>query len=206
MKHTLLTFILLMGILYCNAQGIVSIGIKGGASFANMTYDYQKQGEKTKYQYKAGYICALSIEFFKGKYLSFSTDLGYVQKGMKYGDIFIAENYKRECVFFSPMLTAFHDFDKITAYVSLGPRVDFDFTYPLTPGFTHDSKLRRATYGLSYGVGAEYRVQKFGFILEFMGQPDLTPLLKPMTSHSDTGLKVKSNAFILTPGVKFYFH
>ena len=218
MKTKFLTFILLISILYSNGQAIESIGIKGGISLSTMTYKYQTVGITEKNDYKVGIYSVLTAEFFKGKYLSLSTDLGFVQKGMKEkipittpefpdgtGE-YSFRKFTRNYVSFSPMLKGFYNFNKLTTYAVVGPRMDIDVTYALPPGSTMGSKTHKFIWGLTYGLGAEYKIGKLGILLECLGHPDLTAILDQQSSDSNFGLKVKGNAYILTTGLKYYIH
>ncbi|MEI6059885.1 MAG: outer membrane beta-barrel protein [Bacteroidota bacterium] len=220
MKTKVLTFILLLNILFSYGQVIGNIGIKAGVSLANMTDKYKIQSIDItdKYDYKAGIYSALTAEFFKGKFLSLAADIGFVQKGMqRKTEITTAQlpegtgeyttwKYSRNCVTFSPMLKGFYTSNKLTAYALAGPRIDVDFTYALPPESSMNSKTHRLIFGFSYGVGAEYKIKKIGFLLECMGQPDITLLVSQQPEDSNFSLKARGNAYIVTTGLKLYLH
>jgi hypothetical protein len=218
MKTKVLTFVLLLNFLYSTAQVVTNIGIKGGLSFATMTYNFETVGIVGTYDYKTGVYTALTAELFKGKFLSLTTDLGFVQKGMKQkipvtspefpdgnGDYRIwkiARNY----VSFSPMLKGFYSFNKLTTYALLGPRLDLTVTDSQLPYSTMQSKTHKFILGFNYGAGAEYKIGKFAILLECMGHPNLTPVMDQESLDGNSSLKVTGNAYIVTAGLKYCLH
>lgn len=218
MKPQVLTFIILFNILFAYAQGTGSIGVKGGVSFATMTYKYQAVGFTKSYDYKAGIYTALTSEFFKGKHLSLSTDLGFVQKGMQQkipistvefpegtGEYKILK-HTRIYVTLSPMMKGFYSFNKWTVYGLFGPRVDMDVTYAAVPGSSSGSKTHRFIWGLTYGAGTEYKIGKFGVLVELLGHPNITPIMDQMDADWNSDLKITGSAYILTTGLKYHLH
>jgi hypothetical protein len=211
MHHIGLSIVFLTSILYSYGQNSQNIGFKGGISFSTMTSKYYYEDiDKTinqKNDFKAGIYCALTVDLFKGQFLSLTTDLGFVQKGttIKTSHDFVSK-ITRDHVYFSPMLKGFYDFNFFNIYALLGPRVDLDVSYATPPGSTMDGKSSRWLFGLSYGLGSEYRKDKFGILLEFQGQPDITPSVNNKQSPGTPyDLMVKQNAFILTAGFKYYY-
>lgn len=218
MKTKLATFILLMSFIYSNSQVIHSIGLRGGVSFATMTYKYTTTSLVQKYSYNAGIYSAVTAEFFNGKHVSFSTDLGFIQKGMKRKELitsleypegngeYLFHRFTRNYVSLSPMLKGYYQFNKVTAYVLAGPRIDLDITNSLPDGSNMNSKTHKIIFGLTYGLGAEYRINKVGILLEGQGQPNLTTIMDTPTSDTNVGLKVTGNSYVLTTGINYYFH
>jgi hypothetical protein len=83
-KIALFTSVLLLFFTSIHSQVIESVGIKAGISLANQTWEYKSISKETAYDCKAGFCGNLSAELLKSRYISFTTDLGYFQKGMHY--------------------------------------------------------------------------------------------------------------------------
>ena len=219
MKNKALTILFLGSILYSYGQNIENIGLKGGISISTMKYKYYLESIDKKIieknGYKAGIYSALTAEFFKGKFLSLSIDLGFAQKGMirKTPPDFIGgtggTSYKsnRDHVILSPMLKGFYELNQLSIYALLGPRLDLDVTYALPPESSGISIHPKWIWGLTYGAGALFKQGKFGVLMECQVHPDITHYLtiKPTTGYSND-LEVLGNAFILTTGIKYYFN
>lgn len=219
MKTKAMIFIFLTCIVYSYGQHIQNIGFKGGVSFATMSYKYYYSNFNLtinqKNDFKAGIYSAITADFFTGKYVSLTTDLGFVQKGMirKIPPDFVDSTgeysynkINRDHVCFTPMLKGFYKLNVLTMYALVGPRIDFDVSFAMPPESTMNSKNPRWLFGLSYGLGIEYRKEKFGILVESQGHPDIIPTVyEKAPSGSSYELTVKQNAFILTAGLKYYF-
>jgi len=218
MKTKLLTLILIIIVLHSNGQVIESLGLKGGISISNQTYEYKTLGFTDKYDYKVGIYSVLTAELFKGEFLSLSTDFGFVQKGMQqkleettvefpegtgeYTTLKTTFGY----VSLSPMLKGFYNFNRFTTYALIGPRIDFRIMYEPHVNSQLINETNKLIWGVTYGVGAEYRIKKFGIILECLGHPDFTAILEQKASDGNFGLKITGNSYIITTGLKYYMH
>lgn len=215
------TFAILMllsgAMLLAKAQGIESIGIKGGVSLSTQSTIYSG-GLDNKYtaDYKPGVYVVLSAELFKTKYLSLVTDLGYIQKGMQQSmplttpeqpegtgeiiDVKTTFGY----LTLSPMLKGFYSFGKLTPYALFGPRIDYRLHEHTDRGIESYNDGNKLIFGLTYGLGAEYRVNKLGILLEMQGQPDLSYVIHTQAAEGSFGVKVKDNSFVFTTGLVFH--
>ena len=218
MKTKALTLILLLTILFTKGQTIESIGIKGGISLANQTWQIGTSSSATKYDYKAGLYCVLNAELFKGKYLSLSSDLGFVQKGMQqeleittvefpegtgeYTTVKTTVNY----ITFSPMLKGFYTINNLTTYALIGPRLDYQVEYNNGYANSGNPDLKKDVWGMTYGLGAEYKIKRIGILVEFLGQPDFTKLKNQDPSGTSVGLEIKGNAYVITSGLRYFLH
>jgi hypothetical protein len=218
MKPKLLTLILLILALYSYGQVIESIGLKGGISFSNQTYHYRTVDWTFKYDYKPGIYSTLTAELFKGKFLSLSTDLGFIQKGTtRKVEITTPENPQGTgeytmlkttigFISLSPMLKGLYSFKSLTTYALIGPRIDYWVSYEPqfdSPIFKDFNKL---IWGITYGVGVEYKIKKLGILIECLGQPDISAILNQKPLETNSGLKIMGNAYIITTGLRYYLH
>lgn len=209
MKAKVLTIIFLTFTFFSNGQNSPGIGFKGGISFSSMTekyyYENNDQTISQKNDYKAGIYCALTVDVLKGQFLGLTSDLGFVQKGttIRTSTDYV-DKIKRDHVYFSPMLKGFYNFNLLSIYALLGPRVDLDVSYASPPN--SNGKSPKWLFGWSYGLGSEYKIEKFGILLECQGHPDITPSINDKsTTYNPYDLVIKQNAFILTAGLKYYF-
>jgi hypothetical protein len=218
MKAKLLTIILVTIILYSNGQVIESIGFKGGISISNQTYEFKRLGFTETYDYKVGVYSVFTAELFKGRFLSLLTDLGFVQKGMQQKiEVTTSEfpegtgEYKiwkttLGYISFSPSLKGFYNFKSLSTYALIGPRIDYRVicdSHVYSQVFSDSNEL---IFGLTYGVGAEYKIKKFGIIFEFLGHPDFNAILDQKASEDNLGLKITGNSYIITAGLKYHMH
>lgn len=217
MKTKILIFVLSLIVINTNAQVLKSIGLKGGISLANQSFEYKTDNTNREFDYKLGLYSAVTAEFFTFKHLSLVTDLGIVQKGMQI-DVQKTTNEMPEgtgeyetwkstlnYLTFSPMLKGFYNINKFTGYAFIGPRIDYRLSYDSKYYAPLYEDAKKHVFGLNYGVGAAYHLNKISLSTEFMAQPDLTPMLNTEPSTSNIGLKVKSNAYVFNVGVGYRF-
>ncbi len=217
MKTIILTFALTIIIYNTQAQVLKSIGLKGGMSLANQSFEYKTDNSNLDFDYKLGVYNALTAEFFNTKHVSLVTDLGFVQKGKQIdvqkttlempegtGEF---ETWKSTLNYltFSPMLKGFYNINKFTGYAFIGPRIDYRLSYDSKYYAPLYEDSKKQIFGLNYGVGLAYHLNKISLSTEFMAQPDLTPMLDTEPSVSNIGLKVKSNAYVFNVGVGYRF-
>jgi hypothetical protein len=217
MKTIILTFVLSLTIYSTQAQVLKSIGLKGGMSLSNQTFDYKTIYLKREFEYKPGLYSAISAEFLGFKHFSLVTDLGYLQKGMQFrmqettpelpegtGKFTTVKNTLGYLTF-SPMLKGFYNINKFTAYALLGPRIDYLLNIDSKYYSPIYEESKKTIFGLNYGVGAAYNLNRISISMEFMAQPDLTPLLDKQPETNFSGFKVKSNTYLFNMGVSYRF-
>ena len=103
------------------------------------------------------------------------------------------------------MLKGFYNINKFTGYAFIGPRIDYRLSYDSKYYAPLYEDSKKQIFGLNYGVGLAYHLNKISLSTEFMAQPDLTPMLDTEQSVSNIGLKVKSNAYVFNMGVGYRF-
>jgi len=216
MKRQAFTIILSITMIYSTAQVVESIGIKGGISFANQTWEYKSPDFSNKMDYKTGFYSVLTANFLKTKYLSLTTDLGFVQKGFQEEIPMTSEefpdyisSYKTfkstiNYLTFSPKLNVSYNFDKLITFVFTGPRIDLQTSYKTDYLTNNFSEFNATVWGLTYGGGIEYRVKAIGILLEFSGYPDFTNIKKEEATETSAGLKITSQSYTISTGIKYY--
>lgn len=202
MKKGLLTLTLLITIIYSKAQVIESIGYKGGISYATQKWLIIAIDIRDDKDYKIGAYNVLTANFFKSRFLFFSTDVGFIQKGCKDGGEKATYNYFT----FSPKISVFHDFNKLSTYLFIGPRLDLQRSYKINyMSFSFEKEYEKTIWGLVYGAGMEYRIKRFGLTFEFSAYPDFTNLWRIDPSPIFNGIKISNEAYTISAGINYHF-
>ena len=121
------------------------------------------------------------------------------------GEVYILKttiNY----ITFSPMLKGFFSFKRLTSYCLIGPRIDYRVSYEPHINSEIYNESNKLILGLTYGLGAEYKINRFGILLECLGHPDFTAIMDQQPTDTNFGLKITGNSYIITTGVKYYLH
>ncbi len=213
MKHLLSTIIFIFAITPMNSQIINSIGIKGGASFANQLWFYKSTNYTAARQYKTGMYGAATIDFFKATYLNLTADVGFCQKGNKETGVLLPDktttNYTTtfNYITLSPMLKIKYPFKHIIPYGLLGLRCDYQLSYTSTHDYSSiESDFHKVIFGMSSGAGVEYKLKNIGINVEFQYHYDFSKVMDTHTDGIVSGILVYNNAYIISAGVKYYLH
>ncbi|GEM_PF-2037127 len=219
MKKTV--FLLLLIVLFVfretNAQILRDIGIKTGISISNQNWTHKSIERTQKKDYRIGLNFALNLEWFNNNYFTMITDIGYIQKGFN-EDVTITsidnpesgylKTFKTEFdyLYFSPQLKIRKEFNKITPYAFVGPRIDYQSTYKSDFNLSSiENDFEKIIFGLNYGLGINYRINKIDIGLEFTNIYDFTNLINTQATQNTSGLKIKNNAFTIDFGFNFHF-
>lgn len=216
MRKQALTILLTLTLLYSTGQVVESIGMKGGISFATQTWAYKSPDFTNKMDYKTGLYSVLTADLFKSRYLCMTADLGFVQKGFQEEIPMTSEEFPEfissyktykstiNYLTFSPKLSINYDFDKVMVYVFTGPRIDLQTSYKTDYLTNNFSEFNKMVWGLTYGVGIEYRIKSIGILLEFAGYPDFTTIRKDEPTETSAGLKITGQSYTISTGIKYY--
>jgi len=172
-------------------QVAYTFGVKGGISLANQRYritpiDYTLDTDPVP-----GPAVSFFLEPFRGAHFSFQLDLSYACKGstttvqgvsvnhLDQDRITVIEGEPARSRFrylsLSPGVRYRLGQGSLVPYILAGPRLDLlldyssDSDYPL-------EKQRTVVFGLSFGAGVEYSLQKTGLFGELQYQPDISPV------------------------------
>lgn len=216
MKKLAVTIILALAMIYSTGQVVESIGIKGGRSYANQTWEYSSPDFTVKKDFKTGSAIILTADFFKSRHLCLTTDLGFIQKGFQ-EDIPVTseefpeiisyyETYESTINYltFSPKLSANYNFHNLSTYCFIGPRADIQTGYRTYLSVNNFSLLNKTIWGMTYGGGVEYRIKSIGLLLEMAGYPDFTPIQEEEPTATSAGLKITGQSYTLFTGIKYY--
>jgi len=204
---------------FANGQIINSVGIKTGLSVANQTWYYKSINMTLKKDYKLGLYSAMTVDFLKSKYFNITTDIGYCSKGntekvpntsgfIPQGDgTYTTYNTMFNYFSFSPLLKIKYAIAHFIPYVLLGLRWDYQLSYKSDFNYTQiENDFYKSIYGLTCGTGIEYKIKNIGINSEFQYQYDITKLMDTPASPTNTGLEINNKAFIISIGLKYYFH
>ncbi len=218
MKRNIILLFFFLATLIAKGQVFENIGIKAGCSVANQKWAYSLLQTTTQKDDKLGIYCVLTTELFKRKYMSLFIETGYVQKGSQeevevttndhpegtgeYETFMTSINYLE----FSPQLKVHYQIKSFTPYLVVGPRLDYQvgFKSDIAPGMEKD--LNKTIWGMTYGLGLEFRKNKFGILLEYQEHYNFSDVLDTRSETTNTGIRITGTAYVLSAGVKYYFH
>ncbi|MBK9049300.1 MAG: PorT family protein [Bacteroidetes bacterium] len=217
MKKTFVLFFTLATTSLVNGQVLKNLGIKGGVSIANQTWNLKSENKTLDADARNGFYGAVSLEFLKSKYLTLTTDFGYCAKGstqkvanttndMPEGNgTYKTYDSKFNYFTLSPMLKARYEVSHFIPYALLGLRMDYQLSYKSDFDYEQiDNDFHKTIWGTNFGVGLEYKTKQLGFLLEGQYQYDFTKVIDTPTSSNNTGLKVNNSAFVICIGLKYY--
>lgn len=199
-----------------NAQIIKSLALKGGMSFAEHDWHYKQIATSDIPKTLHGAFSALEIEFRRGKFLSFSCEFSYCEKGHQLSipittfDMpdgtgeFTTLKYHFNYLSFSPQVNTRYNMKKWTSYMSVGPRIDqllWSFIAPddLDKFDRQTIKSKEILLGMNFSTGIEYAIGKKSIFAEAKFLHDFTKAI------DNSNLIVRNRAYILCLGLRFNF-
>ncbi len=215
MKYLLsLCFVLVLSPL-ANAQNC-SIGLKGGAVWANQDYRLDG-GSGLDSDYLLGTYLGLNSELFRGSHFSLLVDLGYIRKGRtneitfnipsdpEGGETRTAETYL-DFITFTPSLKYRYPFGDIAVSAFLGPRLDHFLSYSSneSPILFESAFARQFVFGWDAGLGAEYSLSPFLVFAHFTYQADISKFVDEEATANSVSIKAKNRAFIAAVGFRVF--
>ena len=199
-KHFI--FILLLVVAGGNtliAQVPKSITVKPGIVLAKQKWESVDNTYTEDNKYLEGMYVGVNLEFFQHKYFSMLAEGGFTMKTCnKY-----YSNKSLDYVYLAPMFKARLEFGSFIPYIYFGPRVDFLVTksFELVMPFEYLSKV---IFGLTYGIGLEYRFMPFAVVIGFHHQYDFTNAYE-VEGTVASQKSFKYNAYVISLGMKVYF-
>ncbi len=216
MKKIFIATVFIFTLIFGHSQNTNSIGIKSGLTFATQDWKYN-YNIKQDIRYKTGLFEALTFDFFNGKHFSLITDLSYTQKGFKEIVLLVNPNNPEvilgystintrfDFITLSPMLKFRMDYKSFSPYIIVGPRVDYYISYNSVIDFSAIvNKFNNPVFGLTTGIGVEYKKNKIGIIIEGQYLSDFTYLYQMINLNSIL-TSIENKAYVLTLGVRYYF-
>ena len=215
MKRTLITFFSALTITLANGQVLQSVGIQSGVSIANQTWKTAKWTWKMGYRY--GPYSTIALDIIKSRYFNITTDVGYCQKGnaekIEITTLNMPEGTGRDTIFdtkfsyftWSLLLKIKYTTTHLVPYAVFGPRMDYQLScrsdFDLQ---THN--FHNTIWGLTSGVGVEYKIKNIGINTEFNYHYDLTNVMDTRDPVTGWGIEITNKAFIVSFGIKYYLH
>lgn len=105
---------------------------------------------------------------------------------------------------FLPEFIENYAFDKLVAYIFVGPRTDIQASYNANYQTKNFNEFYKSVWGLTYREGIEYRIKSTGILLEFEGYPEFTTINKDETAETSAGLKIAGQSYTFSSGIKYY--
>jgi opacity protein-like surface antigen len=200
------------GSLALYGQSPASFGLKGGVSIANQSYRITPIDYEIDTEALIGPVATLFVEAFKGNHFSFQLDVGYVVKGSSTTVESVTVNHldndritvnegdptvsKFSYITVVPMARYRFDLERLSPYLLLGPRVDFQLNYETDSKYPLELEYG-TLLGLTLGAGLEFRLQNLGLFAELQYLPDLSPV------SNKEPLLINNNMLSLTLGIRW---
>jgi hypothetical protein len=218
MRRILLALILLFIITYSKGQLVKSIGLKGGVSIANQKWEVDgKYNSDDGRVNKTGFNLALTADFLKSKYFKFASDVTYCEKGHRIKLLYTTPElpegdgsyiyFKEKANYLSLSVDAKPCFQikNFIPYLVIGVRMDYQVSYNSYTSYRDIVYIKKSVFGINYGCGLEYKINKIGILLEFKHHKDLTPISDKTITMTSERLKIFNKATLLSAGIKYYF-
>jgi hypothetical protein len=189
------------------AQLISGYGVKLGMSYANQNFDYTDKDLKLDTKYLSGTGAGVFVEWLKLPLVGVTTEVLYVQKGMKVTAVKTTANdpsgvgtievNNRVSYLSIPVLAKLKFGGMLIApYVVAGPRFDVLLSYDSEEKVVYDN-FKSTVVGGDIGVGGE-----FSFILPVALSAELRYSTDFDNSYESDLLKVNNKAFLLLLGLR----
>lgn len=200
-----------------HAQFVKSIGLNGGAVWAKQEWNYKNVNEVDDPQYHARIHAGLELEMFRHPWLGMLAGAGIAQKGnlieveiTNAGQPEGTGEYKTyrstfNYAYLELLLRVHREFGPVTPFVFVGPRLDYMLSYDSDLSLkVIEDEMNDAIFGLSYGLGIEYRFGRVGLAAIFTHQYDFSYVYdkEPETFGLEN---IRNKAFFLDLGIKYYF-
>jgi opacity protein-like surface antigen len=193
-----------------------SFGAKAGVAFANQDFDYSNN-LNPDLDYRTGFQAGVFAEIPLCPYSAVQLNAWYVPAGLSVKVMETSEEYpegtgntlkikSRIDYIAVPLLLKFQPLpETISPYLVFGPRVNFQVGCDKGAFSDVYDHLRKVTFGLTLGAGADFPVSpKTSVLIEFSYSPDFTNILKAGELPPDATLEsVKNRTFSILAGVRF---
>ena len=214
MKKIIIAFFVICPALI-SAQILENIGVKAGGAYASQSWLYKSINLEYRNNYRWGGFGAIGAEFLDNKYLRLNMDLGLIQKGLKEEAIVV--NAVGKVIGNQELITRFNYlFTAIAAKlqyrigswmpcVFIGPRLDFQLSYETNYNISaFQGDFAKLIFGLNYGLGIQYLNHHSGIGLQVSRHQDLTKVYDQPQSSTNTGLRIRNNAFVFNLVLRYY--
>ena len=197
------------------AQFVKNVGLKLGGAYASQSWLYKSIKLEYRDNYRWGGFAAFGAEFLDKEYIRVNIDIGLIQKGLKEKAIVV--NSVGKVIGNQELITRFNYMFIATTgklqyqkgswmpYVFMGPRLDFQLSFKTNYAIAAFSgNFAKVIFGLNYGMGVQYMIDQIGMGLEISRHQDLTKVYDAPQSSTNTGLRIKNNAFTFNLVLKYY--
>lgn len=191
------------------AQIIRSFGLKVGATNSSEYWERNDNLPDMDPENRWGFNVGIFSELFNTKYLTLVTEANYFQKGMK-EDLpvttitnpdgtgeYITWDTRVDYINFSALGKMRLDLNKISPYILIGPKVDFQINIESSFGFLNEveKNFNEVMYGLRIGAGSEFQFESFSLLAEILYDYNFNNL------YENENLTVTSDSFDFRVGI-----
>lgn len=216
-KATILATFILFSAVCMQAQLVKSIAVKPGMVWSTQKLDYKNMNVDDARDALTGLHLGVNAEFFGHAIFSLLAEAGYTAKGSS-EEIEITnvsqpegtgqfETYtsRFNYVYLAPMVKARLELGRLIPYVFAGPRADMYVSYSSDLDWGEvEEDFNSLVWGITYGLGLEFRFGRLGAGVVFSQQYDLSEAYGK--DPGQMGLEsIRNNAFVLDLGLKLYF-
>lgn len=172
MKIYILTFGLLLFSVVSKSQKISSVSVNYGISHSDLKWNYDANNSIVNFgalgsKSLNGFYCNVNFESFTSKYFALVTGVGFYQKGALDEvtsdgvEVFKSFKWNLDYLTIDTKLKAKIRHKNFSPYLVAGPRLDYLLRYSSEfDEFDQKAKLYRINYGLRYGIGLQYFLNK----------------------------------------------
>ena len=196
--------------LSAKAQLFNSVEVSTGVSLATQTSAYKNKNRSLRETVRPGFNVMVRMAGRINKLFSYTSDLGYVQKGYRY----VSVNYfgfgrsvstEREqlihYITYSPQLKFGRQTGNFIPSIILGPRIDYQVGYEGKINIDNTAHFFNKTiFGINTGLDVTYVVGNWGLTALFLYHADISKLY-PV--YNSTDLTYRNRAMIINLGVVY---
>jgi hypothetical protein len=189
------------------AQMFNTVEISSGLSMATQTSTYVNKDRNQRETLRPGFNIMLRMAGRINEMFSFSSDIGYVQKGYRY-DVgttvrsTITYDQLIHYITYSPQLKFGRQLGNFTPTIILGPRIDYQIGYEGKHTIDNWARFyRKSVFGMNAGMDFTYAFGKVGITALFLYQLDFTKLFP---TDSGTDFANRNKAIIMNIGVVYF--
>jgi hypothetical protein len=207
MKIAFVFSILIFTVVVSEAQMFNSVEISNGLSMATQTSTFKDKDRNQRETMRPGFNIMLRMTGRINGMLSFSSDIGYVQKGYHYDvqkTISLTTTYDQliHYITYGLQIKFGRKLGNFTPTVILGPRIDYQVGYEGKQEIDKIARFyNRSIFGMNAGMDFMYAFGKVGITALFLYQFDITKL---RSTNNFTGTDYRNKALLMNIGLVFY--
>lgn len=161
MKKKLLFIAFLIHVTILNGQIIDRISFNYGITSSDLEWEIEDPSLPTINEIDNGkingFFSGVDIDYLESKFFTFSTGIGFYQKGSKYYLASLPSKLDLSYLTFDTKIKVKYDFNNFTPYLTIGPRIDYLLKFSSAfDQIDRSGMMNKINYGLRYGLGIQY--------------------------------------------------